>query len=298
MFLRFSLLTATAFWACLPSAFSQKTINAPYSTKQIDGIVTDWNVPLSYYDADAHLQYSVAHDAEWLYVCARLNEATYQTKVIDGGLTLYLDTTGKKKQNIAIFCPISRGEMPLENLEQMQGQPPSDFAGGQRPNNGRPTNGNNQTDMMQKRLKEHLPRAFEHFKLQGFHFQDGMYANDNSENVHIAAQIDGSGSLNIEYAIRINSFYKPLPSINPKQKLSLIFEIKGLEMPQNSQARGNGRPPQGGGGGDMGGGPPMGGGGDMGGGPPPMGGGEDMTASNPITETTKTKVKFKFAAAQ
>ncbi|SFC76790.1 hypothetical protein SAMN05421780_109142 [Flexibacter flexilis DSM 6793] len=295
MFLRFSLLTAAAFLACLPSAFSQKTINAAYGTKQVDGIVTDWSVPLNYYDSDAHLQYSVANDADWLYICARLNEATYQSKVIDGGLTLYLDTTGKKKQTIAIFCPISRGEMPPENFAEMQGQQPNGFDGGQRPDR-QAAKGNNASEMMQKRLQQHLPRAFEHFKLQGFYFPDGMYANNSSENVHIAAQIDGSGSLNIEYAIRISSFYKPLASINPKQKLSLIFEIKGLEMPQGSQARNGGRAPQGGG--DMGGGGPPMGGGEMGGGPPPMGEGGDMSTTNPITETTRTKVKFKLAGAQ
>ena len=62
--------------------------------------------PLKYYDPKSKLQYNFTNDNENFYVIVRATEQQTQLKILRAGMQVWLDTTGKKKQQVGILFPL------------------------------------------------------------------------------------------------------------------------------------------------------------------------------------------------
>ncbi len=71
----------------------------------IDGNPIDWQLPLTYYDKDSKLSFSVSNDSANLYFCFAAYDEPLQMRIIRGGLQIWIDTAGGKAQQIGLLYP-------------------------------------------------------------------------------------------------------------------------------------------------------------------------------------------------
>src|ERR1041384_3535544 len=91
----------------------------------VDGNLSDWTLPLPFYDPETKLNYSITNDAKNLYICMRTNDLQAQMKMLRAGFTLWLDVAGKKNQSTGIRYPLS------QHLPDKQGE--SNYQRGEKP---------------------------------------------------------------------------------------------------------------------------------------------------------------------
>ncbi|NOQ27630.1 MAG: hypothetical protein GQ564_19885 [Bacteroidales bacterium] len=73
----------------------------------IDGSSSDWISALDSKDQNG-FSYGVSNDNENLYLRINVNDQSIQRKMMLAGLTVWVDTTGKKKENLGINCPMQK----------------------------------------------------------------------------------------------------------------------------------------------------------------------------------------------
>jgi hypothetical protein len=74
---------------------------------KVDGDLQEWGNPLRFYDTSTRIAYSVANDSANLYLCMRISDEMMKRKVLSVGMTVGIDTLGKKKQQVSITCPLA-----------------------------------------------------------------------------------------------------------------------------------------------------------------------------------------------
>ena len=237
----FSVLSLCLFaWR----ANAQEVINSnwPKGNTVCDGQLDEWDNPLRFYQNS--LQYDITNDSSHIYIGLKALEQATSMKLMHGGLKIWFNTKGKKKEtsSIALVRPL-----PTEN-SMPQFQP------GDQPN------------------KEKMDQLFvadkKVIEVKGFsNLPDGTLAVDNSEGIRAAVGMDKDKHLVYEFAVPLQLLKdKDAKNEDFSKAVAIEFEIAGLKMPSG------GRPgaPEGEGG-ESGGG--RGGHGGMGGGPGGMGGG-------------------------
>src|ERR1700712_1677740 len=85
---------------------AQTKLLPPPAGIAIDGDIKEWGDSLSYYNKEKQLNYGIANDAENLYVAIRIKDRSEQIRVLRAGLTLSIDTRGKKKETFSITFPV------------------------------------------------------------------------------------------------------------------------------------------------------------------------------------------------
>ncbi len=244
-----------------------------FSQNIADGKANEWQVPLRYYDSKAHLQYNITNNDSMVFICVRIPEEQFQMKVTRAGMTLYIDTTGKKKKNIGIDFPIKPSAPSTMRMEQPEG-----VAGAGR-----------------NRIKYVIEPALKQFSSKGFITGNGTFQLKNTEGIIATGAFDSLSILTIEYQIPVRTFYHTLSQADINKKITFSFVVNGLSMPQMDGTPGGG--PSGGRGNRMpGGGPPMGGENRMQGGRPQMGDGNrpDFEEREALFQTTKSILKYNF----
>ncbi|HEY4194621.1 MAG TPA: hypothetical protein VGM63_03740, partial [Mucilaginibacter sp.] len=88
------------------SKTSQNKLQPPPANITIDGDLKDWGDSLRYYNQDKQLNYSLANDQDNIYVAIRINDRSEQIRVLRAGLTISIDTRGKKKETYSITFPV------------------------------------------------------------------------------------------------------------------------------------------------------------------------------------------------
>ena len=90
----------------------------------IDGLSSDWTTTLDS-KGNSSFSYGISNDKENLYVRININDPSIQKKMMLAGLTVWIDTTGKKKENFGITCPIEKTlpKMDRNKMKQMQNTP-------------------------------------------------------------------------------------------------------------------------------------------------------------------------------
>lgn len=203
-----------------------------------DGKINDWKIPLKYHDSEAHIQYNVTNNDSMLFICVRVPDSKFQMKIAKAGMSLFIDTTGKKKQNIVINYPVKPKdpEPVIMNKTRTLGE-----------------------DGIVK-LKQIIEPSLKQFNSKGFITGNGTYLQKNIEGIIAAADLDSNGILTIEYQIPIKTFYHKLTNADSHNKIAFSIVINGLPMPQWGAGSHGGAPPDGDfpSGGPPGGGPPNG----------------------------------------
>lgn len=87
----------------------------------IDGSSSDWTTTLDS-KGNSGLSYSISNDQNNLYIRLNTSDQSIQRKIQMAGFTIWIDTTGKKKKNLGITCPINKipGNMDRNAMRQIQ----------------------------------------------------------------------------------------------------------------------------------------------------------------------------------
>jgi hypothetical protein len=89
----------------------------------IDGSSSDWDTTLDS-KGNNGFSYGISNDKDNLYIRINIIDPSMQKKIMLAGLTVWIDTTGKKKINRGITCPIKKAlpKMDRNMMKKMQNQ--------------------------------------------------------------------------------------------------------------------------------------------------------------------------------
>jgi uncharacterized membrane protein YgcG len=236
-------ITAIVFASCSSSKKAAEAPEAKLPTSNlasvsIDGKADEWaSIPMEY-DPTGNIQYAVAHTDKELCIYMKLASPVEQTKLLHGGMQIWIDPVGKKDKTTGISYPV-KGELPDDEHVRM---------------------GNGQNEEMKEarlRMVEQL------ISLQRFGFKpeyNGVQSIRQNTGFKAAINWDDNDNLIYEAAIPFDA----LPDNLKNNAIELGFFISGMDRPKNSSTSGGNWSEGQGGGGHMGGGHHSGGGGGRG----------------------------------
>ncbi len=207
-----------------------------------DGNAEDWGLPLRFGSDGGALQYNITNDSRNIYVSVATNDQATQISILRAGISIYVDTKGKKNKTMGLSFPAN------EALE------------GEHNRSVSPANYKKQ-NLMDKDI----------FKTFGFiNMENTNYAISDTSAIKMGINYDAFGNLIFESIIPLKYIFNK--SLNAKTAPSISIGIVLNPLTMRSGNRGpnsaGGETGMRSGGGGMGGG--MRGGGMSGGG---MGGG-------------------------
>jgi hypothetical protein len=257
-----ALLAATCLFAQEASKklkdVQTESFLAPSPVK-IDGKVREWD-SFQAYNKSTHLYYTLANDDNNLYLVIKTEDLTTNAKIAAGGITLSINTSGKKKEQDAysLTFPI----IPRANM----GRPGGAMAGGGgmrgmtamagAPGGPGGPSGAAADSAMRKSMQDRVINAAKEIKVSGFKdIQDSLIAIYNEYKIKAAIDYDKDNAFIYELAIPLK-----LMGLEAGDGKELAYNLKlnGLQL-NFRMPDGPGGPPGGGGGF----GPPGGGGGGM-----------------------------------
>ncbi len=273
-FTALSFCAAAGLLLSLHSQAQTKTtdvLKPPPADIKIDGDLKDWGDSLRYFNEDKKIHYTLANDKENLYMAIRVNDRTEQIRIINAGLTLSINTKGKKKEESSITFPVG-------NPDQPQSTGPDD----------KKTN----PDLLDQQDREEMMRAkmtkLRNIKVTGFpDIESDMMTTSNTYGIKVALNIDADDNLVYEAAIPLKFFHAAAPD---KTEWAFNIKINGVTRPASANKSADANGGMGGGGrGGMGGGGRggMGGGGRHGGG---MGGGRGGMGGGPTGNSDHSEI--------
>lgn len=253
------------FLLTLVSAYAQKNmIHSMWrnSSISIDGSSSDWPQPLPYYDSKAKVQYCLANDSNYFYICIRASDEMTQMKIIRAGMDIWFDTRGGKKQICAIHYPLpTNSNMDMPKPDAGESMEPEKID--------------------KQKIKLAAMTNQKEMRIQGLlNIPNGFLPLDNLLEIRAAVNWDKSEVLTYELKVPFSVFLKEsLSAPDTIKPISIDIVVNGLNLAlppsgmDGSADGGSGAPGMGQG--SIGGGPP--GGGGMGGGPPGGGMGDSPT---------------------
>ncbi|WP_184550040.1 hypothetical protein [Mucilaginibacter sp. FT3.2] len=259
---------------------AQTTLQSPPANINIDGNPKEWGDSLRYYNQEKKFNYALANDKTTLYAAIKLTDKMDQMRALNAGITLSIDTKGKKKESYSLTFPLAEpGSKP-------------DF--GKKPDDNTEITQQDRDDLMRERITK-----LRDIKVVGFTDIEGdMITTSNTYGVKAAIDYDADGNLIYEVAIPLHFFHSGDVT---KTEWAFNFKINGIQKPKADGAEGDhqggsgfsggggGRGGRGGGGGGMGGGGGRGGRGGRGGGG--TGGGAESSRSE-LSKSTDFWEKF------
>ena len=256
------------------SSKNSATPSAPvlWQTKPvvIDGNNNDWDLPYRYADPKAKIAYMFSNDKSNLYITMKTDDPMTELKILNAGMEVWIDLSGKKQKKTAIA-------FPLANREPVKMQ--------------RPDNVDEKNQSRTTLLKKSIDNATD-YSLQGFAGCDGSYSLVQKNDCQIFTKMgisDKSDALVWEAVIPYKSFSREtMDGKNIGRSIDIDFEINGMKN-ASGQADNGGGATRGGGMRGGGGGGMRGGGGGRGSGM--RGGGGVRTGGDVNTERTRLSEK-------
>jgi len=229
----------------------------------IDGNTSEWGGTLPMYDSATKLSYEVANDDSTLYIVAYTVDRTSKMKIMGAGLTVSINTEGKKKKTYSVTYPLpgSRGGFRRGGDDSGQPTPPP------------PVN----------------------LKISGFKGLPEDITASAANGFKAAAKFDDSRNLGYEIAIPLK-----LLALKPGADLNINISVNGIDRsdsrPVSSAANSNFGAVSGGrGGGGRGGSGGGGGAGGAGAGSSSSGGGQGGGDDSDMSESQDFWVKLVLA---
>ncbi|HLZ88251.1 MAG TPA: hypothetical protein VKQ52_13445, partial [Puia sp.] len=207
--------------------------NAPIT---VDGSDKDWTKPLPYAISAEKIAYSVTNDDQNLYILLSTKNPQEQQKIIQGGMTIWINTKADKSESeaVGIGYPLdSRNDHDRQLMEQAQ-----------------PDRYKNNKPITLEDKKDYALYGFDKSSAVGNY----TYGEDNPQGVKMRLDFNNEGELIYEASIPLTTLY---PNHNPSasyaaNSVAIGIFIEGLP-PDAHVPRGNG-----------GGGPEIGVGGGLG----------------------------------
>jgi len=126
-----SLLLFTSIVGIHPTLYAQKTdpdadvnlwVQHPV---KVDGVSDEWHEPLNNYNTETKLAFALANDQQNLYLIIESLDEVTTRKLMSGGLTLDINTAGKKKDGIKLnFLGMNQPPPPHEQNDSLHHNEP------------------------------------------------------------------------------------------------------------------------------------------------------------------------------
>jgi hypothetical protein len=195
---------------------------------KVDGRLNDWQDTLQAFNRTALLGYTIANDEKNIYLAVKSPDFINTARILSGGLTLTINTEGKKKEDEAfrITFPIvkaaTRGSG--ERGQGISDQRRTGISGGQRQfdraDQGQRRNKATDSVIMERR-KAQLAQ-FKEIKVAGFkQISDSLISIYNEYGIKVAAGYDIKGSMIYEVAVPMK-----LLDLTKDSKKELAYNIK------------------------------------------------------------------------
>lgn len=204
---KITFLTASifAFCFCAAAQTAEEPVTAEFINNiVIDGVDSDWESAISFFDEDSGLMYSIANDNENFYILLKATAESAMAKFIMGGVEVWISADGKEKRKTGIKYPI-----PLSWEERFASR-----------------NNNTTREDMRRQERE---RTYSIMDLRGFeNIKDKTYKVDELD---IKAEYSGkNGNTVAEYKIPFSAFCKP-EQINGENIFAIGLVLNGIQMP-------------------------------------------------------------------
>jgi hypothetical protein len=196
-------------------------LQLPPTNIVVDGDLKDWGDSLRYYNQDKQLNYTLANDQENLYMAIRVNDRSEQIRILRAGLTLSIDTRGKKKQTFSITFPVGDQSAPgmAEKIQDL-----------------RDGNKDVKQEDREELAKAKLTKLRE-IKVTGFKdIESETMTTSNTYGFKVAIDYDRDGNLVYEAAIPLKFFHADDPS---KNEWAFNFRINGITRPGQNRDNGD-----------------------------------------------------------
>jgi hypothetical protein len=254
----------------------------------IDGDSKDWPSPYPNYDSKAMVAYATSNDKYNLYITLESGDEMTQMKILKRGLTVSIDTGGKKEPEFSINYPLENDNDPLE-FPKKEDMP----------------KGESKTAFMDKQMGSKIKKSVvdaNQLSLSGFIMGNGgfMVSQSSASGIKVMVKIDEYNELVWEAVVPFKAIYgvDSLSASYSGKPISVCYAVKGFKFPESKTGgdnnMGNSSAANGGGGG-------MGGRGMGGGRAGNMGSNKGTSSENPLQQlydNTKTWKIFGVAYQQ
>ncbi len=235
----FILVIAFSFWCLQLNAQSLHSVT-PAMPVKIDGDPMEWPQPFRYYDGNTKLQFAIENDTANIYLCFKITDEPTQLRLFNGGMAVWIDPKGKKKETAGIMFPLKHERIASGSGQKHKTQVEAEDPSVQR------------SDIL--RLKQHALLQQTTIHLKGF---TGVPEQElplkNDYGINVGFNWDSLNILSIEYKIPVKLLLgHNLLLADTLKPIGLGFLENALEVPtrtvQDESAQG----------GDMGGNSGMG----------------------------------------
>ena len=205
------------------------TSNLQKTSFQFNGSDDTW-LGQFYYDQEAKMLYGISNDKENIYVRMRVTDPATKIKIVRRGLTFWMDTIGKNKEQMTIRCPLPRDSGDLQKMKGAQDKNNKNF----------------------NLLHEAFSNGRADMKIKGFDGnQKEITLNNKNENgINVMMEINDQEELIWEAIIPLKMAFN-YPTQYKKggiKYFSFGFESGAFDTPPGSSAGSGGRKPRSGGG--------------------------------------------------
>jgi hypothetical protein len=200
--------------ACSSSRNSEGAAASPQAATQwqsrplvIDGRDDDWSKPLPYSLPSENIRYAITNDAQNLYILLSTQSPQEQTKIIRGGMSVWVNTSGEKSNGdaVGIGYPLDEHSDPDRNL-MAEAQP-------QRYQNDKP--------MTLADKKEYALYGFS----KDSAIQNYTYIESNPQGIEVRMDFNNAGELIYEASIPLTTLY---PKHNPSTSYAALSPAVGI----------------------------------------------------------------------
>ncbi|QJD96134.1 hypothetical protein HH214_09735 [Mucilaginibacter robiniae] len=199
---------------------------APSSVK-IDAKLTEWNNSLQANNKTTNLYYTIANDDKNLYLAVKSTDPSNNTKIVSGGITFTINTSGKKKEKDAFavtFPVVNRSSMG--NSFRQRGGMGGDM---QRPDSAAMAN-----------MRTQLLATAKEITLKGFtDIPDSIVSIYNEYGIKAAVGYDNNGNFIYELALPLNHLGL---SVGSAKELAYNIKVNGMQFGQRDGNEGNNSP--------------------------------------------------------
>ncbi len=193
----------------------------------VDGKPDEWPQPFNYYDGNTKLQFAFANDTANLYICLKITDDPTQMRLFNGGLGIWIDPKGKKKEAVGISFPIKGDKAPgtgeAKRKHQSQDETGEDLK-------------TQRTDAL--RLKQHAFLTQTTLRVKGFNgVPEQVLPLKNDFGINVSFNWDSLNILSIEYKFPIALVLgHRLTSADTLKPISVAFiepAVESIKLPQD-----------------------------------------------------------------
>lgn len=218
--------------ACSGTKHSGKNASLPGAWQAqpivIDGDSHDWPSPYPSYDAKALVGYATSNDKDNLYITVETGDEATQMKILKQGLTVWIDTTGRKNEQMGIHYPLQDLSEPFE----MQGRKRGEGAETEKEN-----------EPIQRDFGRSIKRSISNatqITFEGFKDCNGgfLVTQNNPCGIKVRIAMDEYKELIWEAAIPFKAIYgrEQITKEDAGKPISVCFAVKGFKQPSSSHS--------------------------------------------------------------